>query len=53
MTSNLAMSWQPYFKLPSCPNSNRSLSVSVPLTAIAQANWEIKATATVSVEADK
>ena len=29
------------------PNSNRSLSVSVPLMAIAQANREIEATATV------
>ena len=37
-----------YFKLPNHPNFNRSLSVSVPLTAIAQANQEIDATTTVS-----
>lgn len=35
------------------PNFNRSLSVSMLLTAIAQANLEIKDTGTVSAEADK
>ena len=42
-----------YFKLSSRSNFNRSLSVSVTLMAIAQANWEVEATATVSTEADK
>ena len=42
-----------YFKLSSRLNFNRSLSVSVTLMAIAQANWEVEATATVSTEADK
>ena len=37
----------------SCPNSNRSLSVSVPLRVIAQVNQEIEATATASTEADE
>ena len=35
------------------PNSNRNLSVSALLTGIAQTNQEIKASATVSAEADK
>ena len=34
----------------SCPNSNTSLSANVPLMAIAQANWEVEASATVSTE---
>ena len=42
-----------YFKLSSRSNFNRSLSVSVTLMAIAQANWEVEVTATVSTEADK
>ena len=34
----------------SCPNSNTSLSANVPLMAVAQANWEVEASGTVSTE---
>ena len=47
------VSSQHYCELPRGPNFNRSLSVSIHLTAIAEANLEIKDTGTVSAEADK
>ena len=52
MESDDVSSWH-YFKLHSRPNSNGSLLVvSVPLMAIAHANWKVETSATVSAKAD-